>query len=697
MKHNIFKGLLSCGVMLALAGCSANSWNDEYLDGFEVPPVDERIEQITYELTPDDFTKIAACDGVVSYVMEKQNISKKDATTALTKWAEKGYFTDQYPANDLLPLWMNSYSFPYLAASNKSTIEITYKEQVASNPVCDAIYKGKVITLDNDDYMKAWGGNDFTNAFTPSVPASDYLPAILADRYTSEEQAADSYVLVNFNVAETEPAFVPVTITDIDKVVLNGSYTLCGTITAICAQGYILTDATGSLLVYYGKEFNPQKYKIGDIVQVSGKGGRFNGGLQLAPEAGKESVLGGEIYQYPTPVAMDGAKMNELRDDILANLSTGIMPVYVEFSAKVTSTGNYTNFKVEGGETTGSAYQLTDAAKKLFVKNETAAIKGYLMTVNIDRDTHAPTYVNFMITEVNGKAVAEMAEEKPVLPAPVEIESRPDNALYLYNGSEWKPASSVYLINQDELAAMGIDKGYMANATAWTNIPIFLKQTFPYAAAGDSKLVAFQSGEKYANCAQFDYDGTAWTKYDNIETKTAAYAKVNNEWIFNPDKTIILPRSSAAAKAFYQVTVDWVSANEGSGYIDRGNSEFFSGCSAHYGNVNLDISQVEKYAASMWPDLSQNVVIPQMRNNFLYVTMPATLKELYPNADLIPGYESPIIYEIDYVSYYGSSAFEGQSGNVNDTVKYEVKGPGDFKLVYSTWLGGKVETVPSGN
>jgi len=446
MKHNIFKGLLACGAMLALAGCSENAWNDEYLDGFEVPPVDDRIEELTYELTADDYTKIAAVDAVVDYVEKTQGLSEKDAKSALTKWAANGYFTDQYPANDLLPLWMNSYSFPYVAASNKSTLEITYKEQVASDPVCDAIYKGRVITLENDDYMKAWGGNDFTNAFTPSMPASSYLPAILADKYTLVEQEADSYVLVNFNVAESEPAFEPVTLTDIDKVVVNGSYTLYGTITAICAQGYILTDATGSLLVYYGKTFTPDSYKIGDIVQVSGKGAQYNGGLQLAPEAGKESVLGGEIYSYPTPVAMDGAKMNEMRDVILANGTSGTMPVYVEFSASVISTGSYTNFKVDGGETTGSAYQLTDEAKELFVKNETAAIKGYVLSVNTDRNTHAPTYVNFVITEVNGKAVAEMAEDKPVVPAPVEIESRPDNALYVYNGSAWTEAFSGFFI-----------------------------------------------------------------------------------------------------------------------------------------------------------------------------------------------------------------------------------------------------------
>ena len=82
------------------------------------------------------------------------------------------------------------------------------------------------------------------------------------------------------------------------------------------------------------------------------------------------------MFFHNKRAGLDGAKMNEMRDVILANGTSGTMPVYVEFSASVISTGSYTNFKVDGGETTGSAYQLTDEAKELFVKNETAAIKG---------------------------------------------------------------------------------------------------------------------------------------------------------------------------------------------------------------------------------------------------------------------------------------------------------------------------------
>ncbi len=36
MKYNIFKSLLACGALMAFASCSENSWNEDYLDGFEL-------------------------------------------------------------------------------------------------------------------------------------------------------------------------------------------------------------------------------------------------------------------------------------------------------------------------------------------------------------------------------------------------------------------------------------------------------------------------------------------------------------------------------------------------------------------------------------------------------------------------------------------------------------------------------------
>lgn len=690
MKYNIFNGLIACGALAVLAGCSENSWNDEYLDDFKAPGVYTATETVDYTLSASDFKAIGDLSTALTQA-EADGFTK----TQLQNWAKLGYFTSDFPANKYLPIFLDSSSFPYFAANDGSAVTVSYQEQVEANPVINQVYNAKVYTLDTESYKIAWGETQFTDAFTPEVKASAWLPMILKKAYP--DAVADDYVLVNYNQASTEPSFDAVVLTDINKVAVGATATIRGYVTGICAQGYILTDATGSLLVYYGKDFKPEDYKIGMDIQVAGKGSQYNGGLQLAPESGKENILGSEPYTYPTPVAMDGTKMDELRDAILANGSNGTMPVYVEFTATVTSTGNYTNFTVAGAGTTGSAYQPTDATKALFVKDATPSIKGYVLSVNTNKTTGAATYVNFVITEVNGTATADMVASQPFVPAPAPIESEPDNALYTFDGTNWVVATAVDLVvNPTQLETMGITSGYISNAVANTNLPILLKQLYPYAVDGDTKLVAYQSGAKYANAAQFNYNGSEWSKYDNLESKSGQYTKVNGSWIFNPNVTLVIPnvRQSEPGLTFYQIAVDWVKDNYGSGYIDRGNAEFYSGCSAYYCNINHDITQIEKYAGAMYTDLTPTVVIPLMRERFLNEVMPATLKGAYPNANLIDGYNDPIIYEIDYITYYGSTTFDGKTGNVNDTVKYEVTGPGEFKLVYSTWLGGEI-TAPA--
>ncbi len=688
MKYNIFNGLIACGAIAVMASCSENSWNNEYLDDFKAPGAYTATETIDYTMTASDYSAIGSLSTAVTQA-EADGFTK----TQLQNWAKLGYFTEDFPANKYLPLYFESSSFPYFAANNGSTVTVNYQTQAATNSVITAIYNGKVYEVTDDNYVTAWGSNsEFTDAFTPATPASKYLPTILAEAYP--DAVANDYALVNFKQSDSEPAFEAVTVSEIKDVTAANSptYTLLGTVTGICAQGYILTDATGSLFVYYGSSFKPENYKIGMEVQVTGKGSQYRGGLQLS-SVSKENILSSEPYTYPTPEAMDGAKMDALRDAILANASNGTMAVYVEFSADVTSTGTFTNFTVSGASTTGSAYQPTDATKALFTQGATVTIKGYILSVTTNSSTGAATYVNFIITEVDGTATADMATSQPLVPAPAAIDSYNANALYMFNGTTWAAATTVdLLVSPTQLNDMGISTLYISNALAAEDFPILLKQLYPYAKADDTKLVAYQSGASYSNAAQFNYDGNEWVKYDNLEEQSDQYAKVNGSWIFNPNVTLVIPatRQSEPGLTFYQTAVDWVKENEGSGYIDRENSEFYSGCSAYYCNVNHDITQVEKYASAMYPDLTQSVVIPLMRERFLNQVMPATLKAYYPNAKLIDGYNDPIIYEIDYITYYGSSTFDGKSGNVNDTVKYEVTGPGEFKLIYSTWLGGEV-------
>ena len=112
-----------------------------------------------------------------------------------------------------------------------------------------------------------------------------------------------------------------------------------------------MSDDSGSLLVYVGRDFVADNYKIGQMIALNGTGSKYNGGLQMSIIS--ENVVGSEIYDYPAPIELDGAAMNTYRDEFVAanKEGKGKMGIYVKFTANVISTGNYTNFVVEGAET----------------------------------------------------------------------------------------------------------------------------------------------------------------------------------------------------------------------------------------------------------------------------------------------------------------------------------------------------------
>ena len=48
MKKNIFNSFIAGACILALASCDDNSWNNEYLNGFEDKPAITDIQSIEY-------------------------------------------------------------------------------------------------------------------------------------------------------------------------------------------------------------------------------------------------------------------------------------------------------------------------------------------------------------------------------------------------------------------------------------------------------------------------------------------------------------------------------------------------------------------------------------------------------------------------------------------------------------------------
>ena len=679
MKYNIFKGLLACGALAVFAACSENAWNDEYLDGFEVPPAYSTVQTLEYTLTASDYSNIALTSKNPCLAVASSSVLKAIGTNQ--------YFPSQSEAQKILPAYMDSILFPYFAATNGSSINLTYNVAATQSALATSIAAGQIYALTNDNYKTVWGGTNYTNAFTPAKPAASYLPSILKSQFPNA--VSGDYVLATYNVATEEPEFGEGA-TAINKVAVGDEVTVEGYVTGVTTRGFILTDDTGSLLVYISSGFTPANYQLGSQVTVTGKASQYNGGLQLAPSSDVVTV-GSKPYTFGTPTVVDDSNVATYAQEFVSakSASKGLTAFYAETTATVSVSGNYINLVYSSASVQGSAYYVTDETKAIFTENngKEVTIKGWAFS-------GAAKYLYFVVTEINGTAVTATAANNPYNPGPASITSTKSCSLYTYNGSTWSAATSVITLTQSDCNTMtGSTYGNLQSTQPQTYIPTYLKQHYPYANSGDVKYVVYQyyaSSKTSLRCSEFTYNGSEWVM-STVSTVTEQYVRVNNSWIFNPNVTLVIPANkSEPGLTFYQITVDWVSANEGSGYIDRSNSEFYSGCSAYYGNVNHSISQVQKYASAMYPTCTAEVVIPLMRERFLYETMPATLKQYYPKADLIDGYNDPIIYEIDYITYYGSDKYDGKTGSVNDTVKYQVTGPGEFKLVYSTWKGGAV-------
>ena len=59
MKINIRHLLMAGGVMLLMASCSENSWNNHYLDGFEEGHTATDVQTLSYTLTDADYEYLA--------------------------------------------------------------------------------------------------------------------------------------------------------------------------------------------------------------------------------------------------------------------------------------------------------------------------------------------------------------------------------------------------------------------------------------------------------------------------------------------------------------------------------------------------------------------------------------------------------------------------------------------------------------
>lgn len=672
----IKRSLILAGMpALLLGACSENAWND-HLDGFTVPPVDASVVTAEYHLTPADYATIA---GLAANKAIAENDGESEELAAIGK---NGTFATEEQAQKYLPALLASTDkgLAYYTWDNGSAIKVTYNVSSQTPDLVKGINASTAeYTVSEEDYQMAWGSEeDYVDAFAPGTPASGFLPTILKNGLPDATEG--QYAVVTYNNATTNPVFgnSEESWNAIEEAEVGKNLKFKGIVTAVCAQGFILTDETGSILCYEGKSFDASTVPMFSVVETGGIISSYNNGLQMPISTGTYTIVDQAEYTYPAAKVVTGADM-----DAAVTRTTDELAELVTFNATASVSGNYYNLNVAGASTAiGSVYQITDAMKALIEDGKEYTFTGYFISVS-----GKGTYYNVCLTDVQP---ATRAMRAPL----AEVVAEPVNVLYKYNGSAWAEVTDVVTLNPSDYTEMGLTYGNFSNSQPDEYLPKWLKMKYPFAAEEDVKTVAYKyyaDGKTSYTAREFILTAGEWVA--NVGSATTQFVKMDNVWKFNPSVTVTLPylRNTDPTYTYFMQAVDWVYKNicepmgdtsltSGKYFIDyRGNAEFYSGCSAYYGNVDIRAASALEHVPAGYTGydgLSNDEITLLMKKRFCTEVMPGVLSVLH--ADLAP------IDGMDITLTMTFTAYDGAAKEV--TAVWNVTAPGTFEYASSTWV-----------
>ncbi len=677
MKNRLLYSVLIAASVATLSSCDPDDWNNK-LDGFDSNKKISDLQSVDYTFTADDYANLAGNSKNI------ERAASLDLSNELKAVGTQHYFTDKITAREFVPNFLNDPDFAYFSLSDGSTVTLTYN--TVNNVPEEIVNFGAAseYTVTETDYQDAWGSTtDFIEGFTPSVSAQKNIPNILDVEYGDVEKG--TMVVVNYKEAQTEPNFDGgddpepgfVMTSVLGTATVGANVEVKGLVTAICGRGFILTDNSGSILVYYSSGFDATAYSVGDQVEVAGEVSSYNKGLQITGTSATVNKIGNQAYSYPAAKTLDGAAF-----DNLLTITDDQLAVYAQFVGTASISGNYYNFTVDGAETAkGSLYQATDAQKALFEDGKTYTVSGYLVSISGGK------YANFVpTTAVEKTSLATIRHMR----AATSVTTESVSAVYTYDGSAWKASTSVTLLQASDYTAMGQTHANLTEPDEY--LPTYLKNKFPYAKSGDTKLVAYKyyaSSKTSLVCDEYTYNGSVWTKTNGVVTETAQFVRSGGNWMYDPNVTIDLPSGKGVeiSTKYYQACVDWVYENidkplgstsikDGNYYVSSyGNNEYYCGTSAYQGNVDLRPAKARDQYPAGYVGMSDEEIQKLMMDRFTQEVLPGALSALHPDAEPVAGID--VIYTVNFAVYTGTTA--------TYTVSYTVVGKGKFQLIECNW------------
>ena len=279
---------------------------------------------------------------------------------------------------------------------------------------------------------------------------------------------------------------------------------------------------------------------------------------------------------------------------------------------------------------------------------------------------------------------------------PTLVKTEPMYALYEKTDKGWNSVNhqDILTLTPADYTAMG-DPGknfnFSSSIPAEEYLPNYLAKTINYPLDGDEKLMVYKyynGSEVQVNSDSYLYSSKTarWTKNSYITTQTEQYVKSNGKWNFDPRVVISLPptKSNATTVLYMQTATDWVWENidqkllnvtkKGDGYVTSyGNNEYYTGCSAYYGNVDMRVAKAREQYAAGYEGMDDEAIYNKMCEHLIEV-MAEVLAKLNANAVPVDGIE--VLYTVQVGIFTGTT--------VNDCTHqlvYKVTAPGKFEYV----------------
>lgn len=304
MKIRYIKTLAFVGALALASSCNDNSWNDEYLDGFEGGPTYTGTVTVTYTLTQEDYVNIGKTLYAISETQEE-----KDAANAI----QNNHYFDQlspYPAQVAVPYLLNAvnqgYASDFFIYNNGSVVQVNLRQAEVPEEV-------RLIT----------GANMLE---LPEETATSSIPGTLLSEFPDAEKG--DYAIVTLGGSEGPSTWTVAQALAQMQGGYEGEATVAGVVSSITEISTSYGNATyfikdnltdeASLEVFRGYGLDNTKFtsedqlQVGAKVTVTGNLVNYNGTLEF--------TSGNYITSYEAPATKSRAA--NLTDNI-KNLQVG--------------------------------------------------------------------------------------------------------------------------------------------------------------------------------------------------------------------------------------------------------------------------------------------------------------------------------------------------------------------------------------